>query len=357
MSRRRLRTRLLIALTGLFPAWWQQRYREEFTDMLRALLTSGRRNTVSLALDIVVGALDAHLLARPASTAVLPAFPVVRKAIYAGLPFAALVAAVNVLANVVFPAAFDDNAGGPWNLISVVVVYLGGFVVLAAIGARGTRRSTTRHAGVKSGAAAGFVIATVAMLSFFAIDNLFLGTVSQQSQKVITFATSGQSSMRTFINLDLVRAALFVIPEWTITGALLGYLGGRLRSRTGPDYALVTRLLGTAWSVFRSSNSSFDFGLSHSSEPPVGPLIGTAVVTRLPLEMPRMLQPRPMRSWRWSPLSTVRFPGRSNNTGNSANGFNSTPGLVILPASAPRNSRWCWVRAKSLVAKAWRLRT
>jgi hypothetical protein len=227
MRRRRLRTRLLVALTGLFPTWWQQRYREEFTDMTGELLSSGRRDTVSLALDIVVGALDAHLLARPAIEAV-PTFPVVRRAAYAGLPFGALVAVVNVLANVVFPAAFDDNAGGPWNLISVLVVYLGGFGYLMAIGARGTRRSTTRYAGIKGGAAAGFVIVTVIMLAFFAIDNLFFGTISQQPQKVLTFATSGQSSMRTFINLDLVRASLFTIPEWTIAGAMLGYLGGRV---------------------------------------------------------------------------------------------------------------------------------
>ncbi|HEY3606870.1 MAG TPA: hypothetical protein VGL06_05185 [Pseudonocardiaceae bacterium] len=224
---RRRRARLLIALTGLFPTWWQQRYREEFTDMISALLTGGRRNTLSLALDIVIGALDAHLLARPAILAV-PTFPVVRRAAYAGLPFGAFVAVVNVLANVVFPAALDDNAGGPWNLISVVVVYLGGFAYLMAIGARGTRRSTTRHAGFKGGAAAGFVIATVIMLAFFVIDNLFFGTISQQPQKVLDFASSGQSSMRTFINVDLVRASLFTIPEWTVFGALLGYFGGRV---------------------------------------------------------------------------------------------------------------------------------
>jgi hypothetical protein len=231
MSRRmsrRLRARLLIALTGLFPAWWQQRYREEFTDMLRALLASGRRDTLSLALDIVVGALDAHLLARPASGSV-PS--VVRRGACDGLGVAALVAVVNVLANVTFPATLGDNASGPWNLISVVVVYLGGLVLLVVIGARGARRSTSRHAGVRAGAAAGFVIATVAVLTFFVIDNLFFGTISQQPQKVIDFAASGQSSMRTFINVGLVHASLVMIPEWMVTGATFGHLGGRLARR------------------------------------------------------------------------------------------------------------------------------
>jgi hypothetical protein len=222
---RRRRLRLLIALTGLFPTWWQQRYREEFTDMLGALLTSGRRDTLSLALDIVVGALDAHLLADPERRAV----PVMRRAAYNGLAFAALVATINVLTNVTFPTSDD---GSPLGLLSIAVVYLGGFGLLTAIGARSTRRSTTRHAGIKAGAVAGCVIATVAMLTFFVIDNLFFGTISQQPEKVLTFATSADPSMRTFINLNLVRATLLLIPEFTVTGALLGYLGSRLARRS-----------------------------------------------------------------------------------------------------------------------------
>jgi hypothetical protein len=233
MRRRRLRAGLLIALTWLFPAWWQQRYRAEFVDMIHALLAGGRRDTLSLALDIVVGALDARLWARPASP---PAFPVVRRAAYDGLGVSALTAVVIVLSNVAFPATFDDNAGGPWNLIITVVAYLGGLGLLIAIGARGARRSATRYAGFKAGATAGFVIGTVAILTFFAVDNLFLGTVSQQPEKIITFAASGQSSMRAFINLDLMHASLFMILEWTSIGAMFGFLGSRLvrRARTVP---------------------------------------------------------------------------------------------------------------------------
>jgi hypothetical protein len=234
MKRRGLRARLLIALTGLFPVWWQQRYRDEFTDMLRALLTSGRRNTLSLALDIVVGAVDAHLLAGPANRA--PAFPVVRRAAYEGLAVATLLAAGNVLTNVVFPTAAADDGAGPWAAIGIVVVYLGVFGLMTAIGARGTQRSTTRHAGIKAGATAGLVIATMFILTWFAIDNLFFDTISRQPEKVLAFATSGQSSMRAFINLNLLRGVGFFIPELTVVGALLGWLGGRLVRRT-PDHS------------------------------------------------------------------------------------------------------------------------
>ena len=224
---RRRRLRLLIMLTGLFPTWWQQRYREEFTDMLRALLAGGRRDTLSLALDIIVGALDAHLLGRPARKT----FPVVRRAAYEGLAVAALVAVANVLTNVVFPTAADDGSS-PWGVIGILVAYLGTFGLVVTIGVRGTQRSTTRHAGLTAGATAGFVIATMFILTWFAIDNLFFGTISQQPEKVLTFATSGDPSMRTFINLNLVRATLLLIPEFTVTGALLGYLGSCLARRS-----------------------------------------------------------------------------------------------------------------------------
>lgn len=56
-----MRIRFLTALTGLFPAWWRRRYRDEFVEMVRSLVAHRRRDTVALALDIVVGAVDAHL--------------------------------------------------------------------------------------------------------------------------------------------------------------------------------------------------------------------------------------------------------------------------------------------------------
>lgn len=58
---RRWRIRLLVALTGLFPVWWQQRYRDEFVEMIRSLVVHGRRDTISLSFDILIGAADAHL--------------------------------------------------------------------------------------------------------------------------------------------------------------------------------------------------------------------------------------------------------------------------------------------------------
>jgi hypothetical protein len=232
MSRRRMRTRLLIALTRLYPAWWQERYREEFTDLIRTLSTHDRRGPLSQASDIIFGALDAHLHARPANMA---AYPLLRKASYSGLAIAIVIAADNVLTNLVIPGAANDDTSGVWGQVNVAAVYLGGFALLAAIGARATRHSATRHAGAKAGAAAGFVIATVAMLGWFAMDNLFLGTISQQPAKMIAFAASGQSSMRAYLNLDLMRACLVTIPEITVFGILLGSLGGALARRRAPS--------------------------------------------------------------------------------------------------------------------------
>jgi hypothetical protein len=232
MSRRRVGTRLLITLTRLYPAWWQERYREEFTDLIHTLSTHDRRGPLSLALNIILGALDAHLHARPANSA---AYPLLRRAAYSGLAIAIVIAADNVLTNLVIPGAANDDTSGVWGQINVDAAYLGGFALLAAIGARATRRSTTRYAGAKAGAAAGFVIATVAMLAWFAMDNLFLGTIGQQPAKVIAFAASSQSSMRAYLNLDLMRACLVTIPEITVFGIVVGSLGGALARRRAPS--------------------------------------------------------------------------------------------------------------------------
>jgi hypothetical protein len=140
-----------------------------------------------------------------------------------------VVASVTFVSNTI--PALSENSPNPWVGAQVPVVYVGMFVLLMAIGARGARRSNTRYAGSKAGATAGFLIATVALLALFGVDNLFFGIVSQQPEKVAAFATSGQSSMRTFVNLSLVPPALVMIPLATVTGAMLGAVGGLLVRR------------------------------------------------------------------------------------------------------------------------------
>jgi hypothetical protein len=78
------------------------------------------------------------------------------------------------------------------------------------------------------------VIATTYLLTWFGIDNVFFDTISRQPEKVLALAASGQSSMRSFLNVNLLRGSWIFIPEVTVVCALLGYLGGRLTGRA-PD--------------------------------------------------------------------------------------------------------------------------
>jgi hypothetical protein len=91
-------------------------------------------------------------------------------------------------------------------------------------------RAAPAVAGVKAGAAAGLVVAALTMATFLVVDNLFFDVVSQQHDKVVSFAASGWSSMRAWVNWQLLGGSLFVLPGATVLGAVLGYLGGQLRA-------------------------------------------------------------------------------------------------------------------------------
>src|SRR5207248_241334 len=47
-----IRNRFLTFLLGLYPRWWRERYGDEFTDLVGALVDDRRRDTLSLAFDL-----------------------------------------------------------------------------------------------------------------------------------------------------------------------------------------------------------------------------------------------------------------------------------------------------------------
>jgi hypothetical protein len=218
-----MRKRLLLSLIGLYPRWWQARYRTEFAEMITMLVDTRRRDTLTLAASIAMGALDAQFTRR--SEAGVPSDAVLRRGAGEGLVVAAFIALEVFLTNVVFPAPPSHSDGEyPGEVIGTYLLIA---VLLAVIGARGQRRTATRGAGAKAGAVAGCVIAAVVMATFLAVDNLFFGTISQQYDKVIAFAASGSPSMRAFINIGLLQGTLVMIPLLTTVGALFGHLGAQ----------------------------------------------------------------------------------------------------------------------------------
>jgi len=219
-------------LLGLYPRWWRERYGAEFTELVADMSASGHH--LWLVMDITRGALDAHLRGRSGMRN-YRADAALRRGTYDGVIIAGVLAVLVVAANVVFPSGPQESDGDPEYLLGYLAGATTMAIVLIAIGARARHRSDTTLAGAKGGAAAGFVIAVLVTLTFLAVNNLFLDIVAQQHDKRVAFADSGWSSMRAYLNLTQLHGALFLIPGASLTGAVLGFLGGSmLRPRSRP---------------------------------------------------------------------------------------------------------------------------
>jgi len=155
----------------------------------------------------------------------------VRRGAYDGLIVAAVIAAVAFLTVVVFAPGPDETDDDPEYLVQLLVAYVLLFIALMAIGAHARRRSDSPYAGLKAGAAAGFVIASMVTLTYLLINNAFFPIVSQQHDKRVAFAASGWSSMRAFINFQTLSGLVVVVPMATAVGAGLGFLGSILLAR------------------------------------------------------------------------------------------------------------------------------
>ncbi len=217
----------------LYPRAWRERYGDEFTEVVTAAAAETRHPMV-LAFDIGRGALDAHVQNRRSDMRRFLADAAVRRGIFDGLIVAALIAVVAVLTVVVFPQSPDEGDDSPEYLVQIFAAYVLIALLLMAIGARGRRRSDAPYAALKAGAVAGLVIAFMVAITYLVINNAFFSIVSQQHDKRIAFAHSGYSSMRTFINVQLLGGMLVVLPVATGIGAVLGFFGGALTGRLRP---------------------------------------------------------------------------------------------------------------------------
>jgi hypothetical protein len=211
----------------LYPRWWRHRYGEEFTALLEDL--SGRRSRWRLFIDVAAGALDAHL--ERVAMKRLFTDPAVRRGIYDGLIISAVTAVLVVLTNVVFPQGPTESDSDPeylWQLFAAFGVLC---LLFVAIGFRGRRRGRTLAAGVRAGVAAGVVVAFAVTAIFVAVNNAFLGIVSQQHDKRVAFAASGWGSMRAYLTVVQLEGLLILIPMGALAGIVLGLIGASLAGR------------------------------------------------------------------------------------------------------------------------------
>jgi len=204
---------MLDQLIRLYPGRWRERYGDELAQLVHDLRPS--RPAPRLAADLVRGALRAHLEEGKAMNRRLAK----KTALIVGIVWLGLTLEI-LRSNVVFPSTQDDDA------VSVLVAYLCVFVALALVGAVAARSGADRRAQAIAGLAAGVAIGALTIATFAVVDNVWLGIVSQQQQKIDGLAHSGGGSMRAYINQGLVLAMFGLSAMLGLFGVALSLAGG-----------------------------------------------------------------------------------------------------------------------------------
>jgi len=140
-----------------------------------------------------------------------------------GVALGGVLALVIVLSNVVLPkvgVTFPDaDLDGPLFMVLL-------FAAFATCGFLAYRRRRSFAAPFRAGLIVAFCSLSIAMLTFFAVDNLFFDLVSRQPEKIWSFRHSHDASMRTHINLGLAKGVVLFLPILTGLGGVCGSLGG-----------------------------------------------------------------------------------------------------------------------------------
>ena len=183
--------------------------------------------TARRAWDMLLGALDAHLTLEV--TVPAPVRAALRRALMvAAIVWLALSVEI-VLSNVVFADPQGDD--GPWPAIS----YLAGFAALFVTGRLAARVAAGWRTHALAGGIAGALIGSLTAGTFFAVDNIFLSTISLQQTKIDGLAQSGMTSMRAYLNQGLIGPLVFWTVSFAVLGAVLAVAGG---VSVGPDRPL-----------------------------------------------------------------------------------------------------------------------
>ncbi len=217
-------------LVRLYPARWRRRYGAELEQLLDDLGPASYPARASTAVDLLRGAARAHLTWERTMDVTFKA--AIRRGVLIALLVWVVLSAEVVRANVLFPSRADNDG------VSVVFAYFGAFAALAAVGVVAQRTGVDLRRVVWVGVIAGVLVGALTIGTFFAVDNVFLDTVSQQQTKIDGLARSGMSSMREYINRGLLGALPFLTVFFGFAGAVLSAAGATAarRFRSGaPD--------------------------------------------------------------------------------------------------------------------------
>jgi hypothetical protein len=202
-------------LLRLYPRRWRRRYGPEVARLLDDLGPL----TVRRGLDLILGALDAHLTLEV--TVPAPVRAAIRRALIVAAILWLVFSVGIVLSNVVFPRP-QSNDDGPWPAIA----YLVGFAAFWLVGRLAAKVAAGWRIHALAGAIAGAFLGIFSAGTFFAIDNIFLSIVSQQQTKIDGLAQSGMGSMRAYLNHDLIGPLVFWTVGFAVLGAVLAVAGG-----------------------------------------------------------------------------------------------------------------------------------
>lgn len=142
-----------------------------------------------------------------------------------------LAASAIVLSNIVLPSLGIEIGPAPRAETVLNALCFGGLLLFWAMaGFLAHWRLRTLGSSLRWGATIAFIHIALIMLTFFAINNIFLDIVSRQPDKLWDFQHSGASSMRAYVNIAALKGLCFVLPVFVAVGAACGTAGGIVSS-------------------------------------------------------------------------------------------------------------------------------
>jgi hypothetical protein len=151
-----------------------------------------------------------------------------RSVFFYAIALAAIMSALVVLTNVIFPDPSESDDEYTWLYL---LLYSALFLLFALGGFIAAERKDPLRTGALGGAVTALIVIGTTLLTFIVIDNLFLDIVSQQIDKINAFHNqSTYTNMRDYINGSLVAGLSFGLIGAVVFGGLFGLMGGAARS-------------------------------------------------------------------------------------------------------------------------------
>jgi hypothetical protein len=167
-----------------------------------------------------------HCMRRRALTRSWYSLPSLLRSSSFGLALSAVLVVGIIWSNVIVPSHESDDEYTAWYVAFYIALPLY-FAVAGAVASSARNRMAS---AVWAGALTAALFFVIVMVTFVVIDNVYLDVVMQQPDKALGFRSSGLTSARDYVNQGN-SAAFFMLPVLTAFGAVMGMIGGLVRTR------------------------------------------------------------------------------------------------------------------------------